>query len=357
MKLLASAFLGLLCSLGLCDPRVGKTWTPFQLSSSSGEVRQWSPGRVTLVSFCAYWCDTWKVQVPRLVAARNVTAGLPVDFITVSVDGRWAEVAKNNQGLPLWLDKGGEWSRGQGVDRVPTTVVLDASGEVRYVGGSVVRTEDIVGAIHSAFDGKPTAGTLYLTFDDFPPKDGVALLDALRALDVKATFFCMGSRVEPEAKLLRRALAEGHSLQMHSWDHEAANPQLARCREAFRRVLGFEPTLYRPPGSETIVGESQHHRIVDPFDYSRPSRKELLRRILPAVCDGAVIQLHAGVLVTLECLPELVSDLRNRGFQFSVLGMSEDNGTSRSSLFLQKGEGRVRDFLLSVKSPCRFGLP
>jgi peptidoglycan/xylan/chitin deacetylase (PgdA/CDA1 family) len=258
-----------------------------------------------------------------LVAAKNATTGLPVDFLTVSVDGRWSEVAQNNGGLPLWLDKGGEWSRGKGVDRVPTTVVLDPAGEVRYVSGGVVRTDELVQAVRAAKGHKPEAGVLYLTFDDFPPANGgEELLDELRALGVKATLFCLGSRVEASASLLKRALAEGHSLQIHSWDHHATDPQLEQCRTTFKRVLGVEPTLYRAPGSEVIVGDERHHRIVDPFDYSRPSRKELLRRILPAVCSEAVIQLHAGVSVTREALSELVEDLRKRGFRFGTLSQN-----------------------------------
>jgi peptidoglycan/xylan/chitin deacetylase (PgdA/CDA1 family) len=199
--------------------------------------------------------------------------------------------------------------------------VVDADGEVRFVAGAVVRTEDIVQAVHEALKPRKDGGSLYLTFDDFPPKTGGdELLDMLRALGVKATLFCMGSRVEAEPKLLRRALAEGHSLQVHSWDHDAERPQLERCQEVFRRVLGIHPKLYRAPGSEVIVGEPKHHRIVDPYDYTRPSKKELLRRILPAVCPEAVIQLHAGVSVTIAVLQDLVEDLSKRGFRFGVLG-------------------------------------
>lgn len=309
-----------LAGLAAADPEVGKVWEPFRMTDASGGPVQWAPGRVTVLSFCAYWCDTWKQQVPRLQSAKDVTSGLPVDFVTISVDGRWSEVSGKNNGLPLWLDKGGDFSKSKSIDRVPTTVVLDSVGDVRFVFGSVIRTEDIVNAVHESLAAKPIAGTIYMTFDDFPPKEGgEEILDLLRALGVKATFFCMGSRVESEAKLLRRAHREGHSLQCHSWDHNAGDAQLARCMAAFRQVIGVEPTLYRPPGSEQIVGEAAHHRMIDPYDFTRPPKKELLRRILPQVCPDAVIQLHAGVRVTEEALPELVAVLLNRGYRFAAL--------------------------------------
>lgn len=285
----------------------------------AGSPTEWKPGKVTVVSFCAYWCDTWKQEIPRLEAAKNATNGLPVDFITVSVDGRWVEKSQNSRSLPLWLDDGGEWCRAHAVDRVPTTVVLDKTGEIRYVSGAVNRSQDVLDAVHQAMEPKANSGVIYLTFDDFPSPGGSDdLLDALRATNVKATLFCIGSRIEPQNRLLRRARDEGMSLQCHSWDHDAAYPQLERCREAFQRVLGLEPQLYRAPGHETIVG-APRHPVIDPFDYQRPAKTELLRRVLSSVRDGAVIQFHAGVTVTLEALPDIVANLRKRGFQFGTL--------------------------------------
>jgi len=302
------------------DPVIGDRWTPFRLKDTLGQTREWRPGRVTVISFCAYWCDTWKQQVPRLAAACNSTSGLPVDYLTVSIDGRWVEIAKNNEGLPLWLDSGGEWSKSMGINRVPTTVVLDPQGEIRYVGGAVVRTKDITSAVLAALSPKLSGGTAYLTFDDFPsPLGSDDLLDTLRALDIKATFFCIGSRIESHAKLLKRALAEGHSLECHSWDHNASEPQVDRCRQAFQLVLGIQPHLYRAPGSEVIQGEPRHHPVVDPYDFQRPEKSELMRRVFSAIRDQSVIQFHAGVSVTLQALPDIVTVLRNRGFHFETL--------------------------------------
>jgi peptidoglycan/xylan/chitin deacetylase (PgdA/CDA1 family) len=300
---------------------VGDRWEAFQLLDAEGQGVEWRPGRVTVVSFCAYWCDTWKSQVPKLVEVKGALRGLPVDIRTVSIDGRWAEVAKNNGGLPLWRDPGATWSRSVGVDRVPTTAVLDRQGRVAFVSTGVVRRDDLLHAARRALSGATgEAGAVYLTFDDFPPPaGGEALLDVLRAAGARATLFTLGSRVEAQAKLLRRAISEGHSVQCHSWDHDAATPQIDRCREVFRRVLGQDFGLYRAPGSEKIVGLASQPPVVDPYDYTRPGKDELLRRILTAVRPGSQIQLHAGVGETLEALPSLVKRLRDRGFTLEPL--------------------------------------
>lgn len=315
---MTAAILGLILAR---DPGLGDAWKPFQMRDVAGQTVAWKPGRVTVFSVCAYWCDTWRQQVPRLVGSRNALQGLPVDFVTISTDGRWAEVAQNNGGLPLWRDAAGEWSRQVGVTRVPTTVVVDRNGRVVFEYGGIVRREALQDAVQKALRGETErGGPLYLTFDDFPPlRGGEELLDALRTAGAKATFFCVGSRVRSSASLLRRALREGHSVQCHSWSHNAEDPQLARCHREFRNVLGIDFRYYRSPGGERILGLDPQPPIVDPYDYTRPGRAELLRRILSAARPGCEIQLHAGVLDTLEALPSLVMKLRERGFTFEKL--------------------------------------
>jgi peptidoglycan/xylan/chitin deacetylase (PgdA/CDA1 family) len=59
-----------------------------------------------------------------------------------------------------------------------------------------------------------------LTFDDGPvsgPTDRV--LDALRAENVKASFFCIGRNAAAHPALARRIVAEGHTLAHHSYSH------------------------------------------------------------------------------------------------------------------------------------------
>jgi peptidoglycan/xylan/chitin deacetylase (PgdA/CDA1 family) len=59
--------------------------------------------------------------------------------------------------------------------------------------------------------------------------------------------------------------------------------------------------------------------VVNPYDYVRPDKDELKRRILQAVRPGAVVLLHCGVLETIEVLPEVIRVLRERGVEFGCL--------------------------------------
>ena len=62
-----------------------------------------------------------------------------------------------------------------------------------------------------------------LTFDDGPSYYRPATLAALRAKGVPATLFDLGMRLEANPHLVRFALAEGHTVLGHSWDHPNLN--------------------------------------------------------------------------------------------------------------------------------------
>jgi peptidoglycan-N-acetylglucosamine deacetylase len=59
-----------------------------------------------------------------------------------------------------------------------------------------------------------------LTFDDGPdPVYTPMLLDLLKKYHVKATFCVVGFRARDHADLIRRIIAEGHTICNHSWQH------------------------------------------------------------------------------------------------------------------------------------------
>ena len=314
-----------LCALALlAAPAVGDRFPPFELRTLAGATYGWRPGRTTVLTFCAFWCDTWKTQLPRVREASGITRGLPVDYATISVDGRWTERAKAAAAGTMLGDPGGAWTRSVGIDRVPTTLVIAPSGRVAWVGYGTVRTSALVDAARKGVADRPApGGRLFLTFDDFP-SDRLSdeLLDVLRAEGAKATLFCIGSKVAAAKDLLRRAAREGHRLGIHSWAHDGERPELARCAAAILEASGQKAELYRPPGSERVLdlkGQALALPVDDPYDYTRPGADELVRRVLTGAKPNAVVQLHAGVEDTVEALPAILRNLRKRGYTFDVL--------------------------------------
>jgi peptidoglycan/xylan/chitin deacetylase (PgdA/CDA1 family) len=80
-------------------------------------------------------------------------------------------------------------------------------------------------------------------------------LDALAALDLRATFFVEGLNAELYPKTLRDIAAAGHEVGLHGWRHEvwdslapAEEDELLRRGMAALATLGLEVEGFRPPG-------------------------------------------------------------------------------------------------------------
>jgi peptidoglycan-N-acetylglucosamine deacetylase len=93
-----------------------------------------------------------------------------------------------------------------------------------------------------------------LTFDDGPDPDATpAVLDALEAIDRKATFFMVGEQVEAHPELARAVVDRGHEVglhgQRHLRPHLLADPQddLTRARSTIAEATGTTPVQFRPP--------------------------------------------------------------------------------------------------------------
>jgi len=96
-----------------------------------------------------------------------------------------------------------------------------------------------------------------LTFDDGPdPENTPALLALLAERKVRATFFCIGERVDRAPELARRSAMEGHSVENHTFRHSPLTnffsvarlrADLTRAQEAILRATGRAPVFFRPP--------------------------------------------------------------------------------------------------------------
>ncbi len=87
---------------------------------------------------------------------------------------------------------------------------------------STARAGSCPAPIHAVLDYTPPTleRTVALTFDDGPlPQNTPQVLDALRTLGVKATFFLTGSNVSAHPELARRIVTEGHAIGNHTWSH------------------------------------------------------------------------------------------------------------------------------------------
>jgi len=123
----------------VASPLVGR---PLELAApelGGREVRLGdAQGKVRVVDFWATWCDPCREQLPALerLARSHQAEGLRVYAVSVDEDRAQVEafLADAPLGLTVLWDKGGaRHTERLDVQRLPTTLVVDRAGLVRYV--------------------------------------------------------------------------------------------------------------------------------------------------------------------------------------------------------------------------------
>lgn len=211
------------------------------------------------------------------------------------------------------------------------------------VSHSIVDSRTIVAASPMRVRRTPLAtGTMVvaLTFDDGPwPGQTEQILDILRRERVQATFFMLGVRVRAHQDLVRRVVAEGHTLGSHSMTHPdltrsspaVVEHQMAVSQGVIREVTGIQTPWFRAPGgSVNSVVQAQADRLgmrvirwtTDPADWRKPPASEIVARVTGGLSPGAVVLMHDGGgdrTQTIAALPEIIRIGRERGYRFVTL--------------------------------------
>jgi len=184
------------------------------------------------------------------------------------------------------------------------------------------------------YHGSRARKEIALTFDDGPHlKYTEELLDLLKKLDVKATFFVVGKMVDRYPDLVMKELADGHEIANHTYDHlnlkkltpEQVQKEILMGADAIKRVVGYAPVYFRPPGGQyndkTLRAAAAIHQTpvlwtANSKDFMRPKPDVLERRLLNMPASGGILLCHDGIPETMQILPDLVARLKAQGYVF-----------------------------------------
>jgi peptidoglycan/xylan/chitin deacetylase (PgdA/CDA1 family) len=187
-------------------------------------------------------------------------------------------------------------------------------------------------------DNDCSAGYVAFTFDDGPGPNTPAVMQALEALNLKATFFLLGSKLDASAasrQIMRDELAKGFPVQNHTYDHASltgastgtqplteaqATAELEDASASIVNAGGPKPTLYRPPYGDInayydLIAQKLGYRIVMPWgapkanivdsqDWTGISPAAIAANVTqgytkngnfyPGIKDGAIVSMHDG---------------------------------------------------------------
>lgn len=191
----------------------------------------------------------------------------------------------------------------------------------------------------------------YLTFDDGPSDNTLKILDILKQANVKASFFVIGTG---KLDYIKRIHDEGHTVALHANEHEYSKiyksenayfEDLNKISNKVKNIIGIEPKIIRfPGGSSNAVSKKYNKGImtrltkqveqkgyiyvdwnVDSTDASgnNVSKDKILNNVKTySKGDNDIcVLMHdtAAKNTTVDALPEMISYLKEQGYQFKAL--------------------------------------
>jgi peptidoglycan/xylan/chitin deacetylase (PgdA/CDA1 family) len=185
-------------------------------------------------------------------------------------------------------------------------------------------------------DAAASRRQIAITIDDGPdPRITPRVLDLLDKREAKATFFCIGERVQRCAELAREIVRRGHSVENHSQRHvnyfsllgpRSLVAEIERAQDTIGITTGQRPLFFRAPAG-------LRNPFLDPalsrlglrlaswtrrgFDTLSNGTEAVLCKLTRGLGAGDILLLHdghaaltgKGVPVILEVLPRLLDAL------------------------------------------------
>lgn len=204
-----------------------------------------------------------------------------------------------------------------------------------------------------AVEAKGTEGKIcYLTFDDGPTKEVTPkVLDVLKEYNVKATFFMLGTMLEANPDIAKRAYEEGHLLANHSYSHkykelyaseESFLAEIKKVEGLIQNITGEEPfPLMRFPGGGHNAGtygeQKQRYKLAlqregyyfadwnalngDAEGVNVGAEQLLARLKETATQQHIVVLMHDATIkkTTPQALPGMIEYLKEQGYEFRRL--------------------------------------
>lgn len=175
-----------------------------------------------------------------------------------------------------------------------------------------------------------------LTFDDGPHANTMAVLDILKKERVRAVFFLIGKNAVLKPEAVKAIWEAGHQVGNHSYYHKASfdwqssqkmQAEIQQTSEVLEQIISEPVYLFRPPFGVTnpnlgkAIRLSGMHSIgwsIRSYDTVARDENQLIDRIVRQLHPGAVILLHERCDITVRILPDLIRQIRAKGYSFAA---------------------------------------
>ena len=178
-----------------------------------------------------------------------------------------------------------------------------------------------------------------LTFDEgyengFTP----AILDTLKAKNVKAIFFVTYDFAKDNPELIKRMIEEGHTVGNHSWHHysmdeldtDTAKKEITYLHDYIKDEYNYTMSYFRFPKGEfseqtlKIVQDLNYKSIFWSYAYAdwdtenQPDETKAFTGICESTHPGEILLLHAVSKTNADILGKAIDDVLQQGYTFTT---------------------------------------
>lgn len=228
-----------------------------------------------------------------------------------------------------------EYSRFESIDntKVAYGMGVDVDSMNRPLGA--IQAQEEYGDMGGLFIGDSTNKQIWLTFDEGYENGCTAgILDTLKEKNVRAVFFVTYDYCKRNPELVKRMIAEGHTVGNHTWSHPSlpeCSPdelysELSLLHEYVRDEFGYDMYVMRPPKGEfsqrvlACAKELGYTTVLWSFAYpdwdvnNQPDPEQAFQKITGKSHNGAVYLLHAVSETNAAILGRVINYWRDNGF-------------------------------------------
>ena len=261
------------------------------------------------------------------ITAQKVSIVAVLFLVMYALGALTAKKAESVGVSALLHEKSENWGLGFGTEGKPPTGNASAEELKKY---------------NAYFIGDTTQNTIYLTFDcGYENGNTEPILDALKKHDVKATFFVVGNFLETSPEIVKRMIAEGHTVGNHTYHHldmssissmDAFKKETQDVENLFEQITGTPITkFYRPPQGKynienlKMAQEHGYHKFflslayVDWYQDKQPTKDEAFGKLLKRIHPGAIVLLHSTSSTNAQILDELLTKWEEMGYTIKPL--------------------------------------
>ena len=195
-----------------------------------------------------------------------------------------------------------EYSRYESLDNTKVAYGMGVETDSNNRPLGAIRAQKQYGGMGGQFIGGSEEKRLWLTFDEGYENGCTAdILDTLKEKNVRAVFFVTYDYCKRNPELVRRMIAEGHTVGNHTWSH----PSLPDCTPD-ELYLGYTTVLWSFAYPDWDVN-------------NQPDKDAAFKKITGKTHNGAVYLLHAVSETNSAILGDVLDFWKDSGYSVSPM--------------------------------------